>query len=60
MRTQPPRRPLTPCRADASRLRVHRCEDRIAAEPYQANADNRRAYANFLAVCQAAPAGGGH
>lgn len=36
------------------------CEDRIAAEPYQDNADNRRAYANFLAVCQAAPGGGGH
>ena len=27
---------------------------------YQANEDDGRAYANFLAVCQAAPGGGGH
>ena len=38
-----------------------RCEERIAAEPYQANEDDGRAYANFLAVCQATPGpGGGH
>ena len=53
-------RPLTPCHADASCRCVHRCEERIAAEPYQANEDDGRAYANFLAVCQAAPGGGGH
>jgi len=39
---------------------VRRCEERIAAEPYQVNEDDGRAYANFLAVCQAAPGGGGH
>jgi hypothetical protein len=46
----------------------HECEDRIAAEPYQAGndgaaADDGRSYANFLAKCQAVkgkPKGGGH
>ena len=50
--------PVTLMRAAAA---CDRCEERIAAEPYQANEDDGRAYANFLAVCQATPGpGGGH